>query len=69
MPAQLSEAQLKVWLMQHPGDYGRAFFNGPPGQDVQSIGAPGSGPPSGAAQVRRSIDRNITTICGEYSSS
>jgi hypothetical protein len=66
MPAQLSEAQLKSWLLQHPADYGQAFFNGPPGQDVQSVGAAGSGPSSSPAQIRQSIDRNISTIYGNY---
>jgi hypothetical protein len=67
MPAQLSEAQLKSWLLQHPGDYGQAFISGPVGPGVQSAGGPGSGPPpSSPAQVRQSIDRNITTIYGQY---
>jgi hypothetical protein len=66
MPAQLSEAQLKSWLLQHPADYGQAFFNGPPGQDVQSAGAASSGPPSSPAQIRQSIDRNISTVYGNY---
>ena len=65
VPAQLSEAQLKTWLLQHPGDYDNAFVNGPPG----SVGPAGSGPPSGAAQVRQSIDRNITTAYADYISS
>jgi len=62
VPAQLSEAQLKIWLLQHPGDYENAFVNGPPG----SAGPAGSGPPSGAAQVRQSIDRTITTAYADY---
>jgi hypothetical protein len=66
MPAQLSEAQLESWLLQHPADYGQAFINGPPGQVVQSGGAAGSGPPSSPAQIRQSIDRNITAIYGNY---
>ena len=65
VPAQLSEAQLKTWLLQHPGDYENAFVNGPPG----SAGPAGSGPPSGAAQVRQSIDRTITTAYADYISS
>jgi len=64
VPVQLSEAQLKSWLLQHPGDYDQAFINGPPG----SVGPPGS-EPSGAAQIRRSVDRNITTAYGDYISS
>jgi hypothetical protein len=66
VPAQLSEAQLKAWLLQHPGDYGQVFTGGPAGPGAQPAGAPGSGPPSGGAQIRRSIDRNITTLYGEY---
>ena len=66
MPVQLSEAQLKSWLLQHPGQYDQAFINGPPG----SVGPPGSGSlPSGPAQIRQSIDRNITTAYGQYISS
>jgi hypothetical protein len=69
VPVQLSEAQLKSWLLQHPGEYEQAFINGPPG----SVGPSGPGPatslPSGAAQIRRSIDRNITTAYGDYISS
>ena len=66
VPAQLSEAQLKAWLLQHPGDYDQAFINGSPGQAFESVGTPGSGPPSGPAQITRSIDRNIATIYGDY---
>jgi hypothetical protein len=66
VPVQLSEAQLKSWLLQHPGQYDQAFINGPPG----SVGPPGSGSlPSGPAQIRQSIDRNITTAYGDYISS
>jgi len=66
VPAQLSEAQLKSWLLQHPGAYDQAFINGPP----DSVGPPGSGSlPSGAAQIRQSVDRNITTAYGDYISS
>ena len=69
MPAQLGEAQLESWLLQHPADYGQAFINGPPGQAVQSGGAAGSGPRSSPAQIRQSIDRNITAIYGNYTDS
>jgi hypothetical protein len=66
MPLQLSEAQLQSWLLQHPGQYDQAFVNGPPG----SVGPAGSGSlPSGPAQLRQSVDRNITTAYGQYISS
>jgi hypothetical protein len=66
MPVHLSEAQLQSWLLQHPGQYDQAFVNGPPG----SVGPPGSGSlPSGPAQIRQSVDRNITTAYGQYISS
>ena len=70
IPAQLSEAQLKGWALQHPGQYNQAFVNNvPPGQVVQSGPAPATAPPSGTAQIRRVIDRDITTIYGDYVSS
>jgi hypothetical protein len=66
MPVHLSEAQLQSWLLQHPGQYDQAFVNGPPG----SVGPPGSGSlPSGPAQIRQSVDRNISTAYGQYISS
>ena len=62
IPAYLSEGQLKTWLLQHPGSWDQGFVNGP-----GPVGAPGSGSqPSGAAQVRQSVDRNITTAYGDY---
>ncbi len=67
IPAQLSEAQLTGWAVQHPGLYNQAFVNnGPPGPVGQSGPAPATVPPSGTAQIRRVIDRDITTIYGDY---
>jgi hypothetical protein len=63
VPAHLSEAQLKNWLLQHPGAWNQAFVNGPPG----SLNPPGSGSqPSGPAGIKQSVDRNITTAYADY---
>jgi hypothetical protein len=63
VPAHLSEAQLKNWLLQHPGTWNQAFVNGPPG----SLNPPGSGSqPSGPAGIKQSVDRGITTAYADY---
>jgi hypothetical protein len=63
VPAHLSEAQLKSWLLRHPGAWDQGFVNGPPG----SVNPPGSGAqPSGAAGIRQSVDRDITTAYSDY---
>jgi hypothetical protein len=70
IPTQLSEAQLKTWLLQHPGDYSQAFVNGPPGQVAQSAQGPAPGnAPSSPAQIRQVVDREIATAYGQYFSS
>jgi hypothetical protein len=51
VPAHLSEAQLKSWLLQHPGTWDQSFI---------------IGPPAGAGQIRQSVDRNIAAAYGEY---
>jgi hypothetical protein len=63
VPAHLSEAQLKSWLLQHPGTWDQGFVNGPPG----SVNPAGSGSqPSGHAQIKQSVDNNITTAYADY---
>jgi hypothetical protein len=64
VPAQLSQAQLKSWILQHPRQYDQGFVNGGP----QFGPAPGSMPVSRAANPRPVIDRDIATIYGDYTS-
>jgi hypothetical protein len=64
VPAQLSQAQLKSWIQQHPQQYDQAFVNGGP----QSGPAPGGLPVSRSASPRPVIDRDIATIYGDYTS-
>jgi hypothetical protein len=65
VPAQLSQAQLKSWIVQHPRQYGQAFVNAglqfgpPPGRELVS---PSASPPPVTG-------RNIATIYGDYTSS
>jgi hypothetical protein len=63
VPAQLSQAQLKSWILEHPQLYDRAFVNGP-----QSGPPPGLLPVSRSANPRPVIDRDIATIYGAYTS-
>jgi hypothetical protein len=64
VPAQLSQAQLESWILQHPQQYDQAFVNGGP----QAGPAPGGIPVSRAANPRPVIDRDIATIYGDYTS-
>ena len=64
VPAQLSQAQLKSWILQHPQQYDQAFVNGGP----QFGPAPGSIPVSRSATPRPVIDRDIATLYGDYTS-
>ena len=64
VPAQLSQAQLKSWILEHPQQYDQAFVNGGP----QVGPAPGSIPVSRSAKPRPVIDRDIATIYGDYTS-
>jgi hypothetical protein len=63
VPAQLSQAQLKSWILEHPQQYDRAFVNGP-----QFGPPPGLLPVSRSANLRPVIDRDIATIYGAYTS-
>jgi hypothetical protein len=58
VPAQLSQAQLKSWILQHPQQYDQAFVNGGP----QFGPAPGAIPVPRSANPRPVIDRDIATI-------
>jgi hypothetical protein len=60
VPAQLSQAQLKSWILQHPQQYDQAFA-GP-----QFGSAPAGVPISPSARPRPVTDRNIATIYGNY---
>ncbi len=64
VPVQLSQAQLKSWILQHPQQYDQAFANGGP----QPGPAPGRIPVSRSANPRPVIDRDIATIYGDYTS-
>ena len=64
VPAQLSQAQLKSWILQHPQQYDQAFVNGGP----QFGPAPGAIPVPRSANPRPVIDRDIATIYGDYTS-
>ena len=63
VPAQLSEAQLKSWLLRHPRQYEQAFVNVIP----QLVPASGRIPLSHPAPPP-AIGRNIATVYGEYTS-
>jgi hypothetical protein len=55
VPGHLDQAELQTWLLQRP-------------QQVASNGGPIIGPPpSNAAQIRSSIDKNISSIYADYS--
>jgi hypothetical protein len=64
VPAQLSQVQLKSWLLQHPQQYDQAFVNGGPGFGL----APGAIPVPRSGNPRPVIDRDIATIYGDYTS-
>lgn len=63
VPAQLSQAQLKSWILQHPRQYDQAFVNVP-----QFGPAPRPEPVPSSAHLRLTIDRDIATIYGDYTS-
>jgi hypothetical protein len=62
VPAQLSQAQLTNWILQHPRQYNQALINGGP------LGgpAPGGVPVLPSANPRPVIDRDMATIYGAY---
>jgi hypothetical protein len=65
VPAQLSQAQLKTWVLQHPRQYDQAFVNAglQPGPAPRRIlVSPSTSPPP-------VTDRNIATIYADYISS
>jgi hypothetical protein len=62
VPAQLSQAQLKSWILRHPQQYDQAFVNGGP----QVGPPPGGAPVSRSAHPRPVTDREIATIYGDY---
>ena len=75
VPVHLDEAQLKSWLLQHPGKAEQAFENGPiivspkgSGASPAQVGPPGPTVPRTPAAFRSMIDRNMTTIYGNYTS-
>ena len=63
VPAQLSEAQLKSWILRHPRQYEQAFVNVIPQLAPASGRIPLSHPAPPPA-----IGRNIATVYGEYTS-
>ena len=63
LPAQLSEAQLKSWILHHPRQYEQAFVNVVPQLVPASGRIPLSHPASPPA-----IGRNIATVYGDYTS-
>jgi hypothetical protein len=65
VPAQLSQAQLKTWVLQHPRQYDQAFVNAglqPGPAPRHSLVSPSTSPPP-------VTDRNIATIYADYTSS
>jgi hypothetical protein len=64
VPAQLSQAQLKSWILRHPQQYDQAFASG----GLQFGPPPGSIPVTRSASPRPVIDRDIATIYGDYTS-
>lgn len=72
VPAQLSQAQLRSWLLRHPQRYEQAFVNVGP----RLVPAPGSIPASRSASSRpasprpasprAAIDHHMATIYGAY---
>ena len=62
VPAQLSEAQLKSWILRHPRQYEQAFVN------VIPQLAPASGRIPLSLPRPPAIGRNIATVYGEYTS-
>jgi hypothetical protein len=63
VPAQLSEAQLKSWVLRHPRQYEQAFVKVVPQLAPASGRIPVSHPAAPPA-----IGRNIATVYGEYTS-
>ncbi len=66
VPAQLSQTQLKSWILQHPQHYNQTFGSGPVRQTEQPGLVPGTVPVSGAAQVRNVVDREMAIIYDDY---
>ncbi len=62
IPAQLSQTQLKSWILQHPRQYNQALVNGGP----RFGPAPAGIPVLPSANPRPVLDRDITTIYGNY---
>jgi hypothetical protein len=63
VPAQLSQAQLKSWILQHPQDFGQTLGNAP---GLLAVPPPGSASASGSRLVRLSVDRDMGNIYGGY---
>jgi hypothetical protein len=61
--AQLSQAQLKSWILQHPLDFGQTFGNAP---GPLAVPPSGSASASGSGLVRLSVDRDMGNIYGGY---
>ena len=64
VPAQLSQAQFKSWILRHPQQYDQAFVNAGPQFGPAAGGVPGPR----SANPRPVIDRDITIIYGDYTS-
>jgi hypothetical protein len=64
VPTQLSQAQLKSWILRHPQQYNQGFVNAGP----QFGPAPGRLPVLRSAHPGPVIDRDIATIYGDYTS-
>jgi hypothetical protein len=60
-PLHLDQAELQTWLLQNPQQVANGFF-------PQLPGGPGTSPAS-QAQIRAGIDRHISSIYGDYTSS
>jgi hypothetical protein len=65
VPAQLSQAQLKTWVLQHPRQYDQAFVNA----GLQPGPAPRHSLVSPSTSPAPVTDRNIATIYADYISS
>jgi hypothetical protein len=67
VPLHLDQAELTAWLLERPQQVASSGFQLGPATPVgQGASAAPLGPGASAASVRRSIDKNIATIYGDY---